>query len=176
MEIASALTAVTWIGAGLLILAGVIKFPVPDGAMAGLHSLGLPSGRVSARVLGAAEILIGLAITITGGVVAAGLTVITYTALTVVAARQRAKQVDCGCFGVKTYPVSRLHLGVNAGLAVTGTAGLWAQPLALGDVASEAGVLGMLAGVVLTATAVGLVTTSTERAGQAEAARLVATR
>ena len=170
------LTAVVWIGSGLLIYAGAIKFPVPDGAMAGLHSLGLPSGRVAARLLGAAEILTGLTVIIIGGTIAAAASAMTYLALTAIAARQRAKQVDCGCFGVKTYPVSRLHIGLNATMALASVAGLLAPLSALGDVASDVGTLGILAAAVTIAAAVGLVTTLTERAGLAESVNLVRAR
>lgn len=179
MNVAPVLTAVIWVGAALLVYAGVLKIGVPDGAMAGLHSLGLPSGRVAARALGAGEILTGLLIIGMGGIRGAVLASLVYAVLTGIALRQRRNQVDCGCFGVKTYPISRLHIGVNSTIPVAGVfataAALWTatSPPSFGDVLSDAGTMTGLAGLLLLASAVGLVTTLTERAGVAEARMLV---
>ncbi|WP_370327165.1 MauE/DoxX family redox-associated membrane protein [Euzebya sp.] len=166
------LTAVLWLGAGLLVYAGGTKLVVPDAAMAALHRLHLPSGRVAARVLGLGEIAVGAVIVVAGGLVGAVVSLVTYLALTGVSLHQRAAQVDCGCFGVRRYPIPKLHIAVDAGLAVVSLAAVAAPPLPLAEVGADAGVLALLAGAVLVATGVALVTAMTERAGLAEAANL----
>ncbi|MGI9017389.1 MAG: MauE/DoxX family redox-associated membrane protein [Euzebya sp.] len=172
MDIAPILTAVTWLGAGLLVYGGATKIPVPDGAMAALHSLGLPSGRVAARLLGVAEIGLGVVIVIVGGVAAAILSAITFGLLSLVAARQRAAQIDCGCFGVHRYPVSGTHIAVNAAIAVAGAVGVTAPPWNVGAVGADAGGLAVVTAALLTATGVGVLTNIIQRAGLAQAARL----
>ncbi|HUG83137.1 MAG TPA: MauE/DoxX family redox-associated membrane protein [Euzebya sp.] len=150
-------TAVVWLAAGLLAVAGAAKLTVPDAAMATLHSLRLPSGRIAARMLGLGEIVVGVAVVLVGGLPAAIVLVVAYAALLAVAGRQRAKQLDCGCFGVAAAPISTLHLGLNAGATVAGLVGVVWAPLALAAVAADAGLLATAAGLVLLATGVGLV-------------------
>ena len=155
--IPAVVTALAWIAAGLLVVAGVGKLPVPDGAMATLHSLRLPSGRVAARLVGMGEVAVGIAVIVVGGRVGAGLLAVVYALLLAVAWRQRVRQLDCGCFGVAAAPVSPLHLGVNAGAAATGVLGLAIVPLPLSEVATDAGILGTFAGLLVLATGVALV-------------------
>lgn len=166
------LTAVLWLGAGLLVYAGATKLIVPDAAMAALHRLHLPSGRIAARVLGLGEIAVAIGIVVVGGVVAAAISSLTYLALTGVSVHQRAAQVDCGCYGVRRYPIPKLHIAIDTALVVTSLGAIAVPPLPLGSVADDAGLLALVAGGILVATGVGLVTTMTERAGMAEAARL----
>ncbi len=148
----AAVTAVLWIAGGLLVVSGLAKLAVPDGAMATLHRLHLPSGRVAARVLGLGEIAIGVAAPVIGGRLGAGVLAVTYLALLGVAAYQRSKQLACGCFGTRATQVTRGHLAVNAAAAAAGVLGLWFVP------ASVAAVLGGL-GVPLAAAAILLVVT-----------------
>lgn len=179
MNIAPVATAVIWIGAALLAWAGLLKIGVPDGAMAGLHSLGLPSGRVAARVLGVGEIVVGVVIIAVGGIRGAVVASLVYAVLAGIALRQRRNQVDCGCFGVKTYPVSRLHVGVNLMIPVAGVvataAALWTSipPPSFTNVLADAGTITGLVSLLLLASAVGLITTLIERAGVTESRTLV---
>lgn len=153
-------TAGLYLAAGLLISAGAMKLPVPDQTMATLHRLGLPSGRAVARLLGLGEIGLGLAIVVSGGPTAAAAAAVTYGAFTVIAIRQRSAQVDCGCFGGSAgSPMTRSHIAANATFAAIGVAGLLAQPLSLGQFTGEAGTLGVLAALLLTATGTGLLIT-----------------
>lgn len=155
--IPAVVTAPLWIAAGLLVVAGVDKLRVPDGAMATLHSLRLPSGRLAARVLGVGEIVVGGGVVVIGSRLGAVVLATCYALLLAVAWRQRARQLDCGCFGVAAAPVSSLHLGIDAAAVTIGLAGLAAAPLPLGEAAADAGVLGSAAGAILLATAVGMV-------------------
>ncbi|CAN5478652.1 hypothetical protein BH23ACT9_BH23ACT9_30410 [soil metagenome] len=183
MDVSSLTTAPTWLGAGLLVVAGVGKLDVPDGAMTTLHSLRLPSGRVAARVVGLGEIAVGLVVLLVGGLPAAIALAVVYAVLLAVAARQRAKQLDCGCFGI-TAPVTVPHLTLNAAMAVTGLAGvagaplsLAAGPLSLAAVAGDDGLLVAVAGLLLLATGVGLLrTVLTEAAKRSTLRRVVGNR
>lgn len=172
MNPAPILTAVTWLGAGLLLYAGALKLPVPDAAMTTLHKLRLPSGRTAARLLALAEMGVGVTVVLTGGLVAAALSSLTWSALTVVAAVQRARHIDCACFGVRRYPVSRLHVSLNAILAVASLLGLAAQPWSLAAVHTDAGILALVATAVLLGTGVALLMTLTQRAGLAAMAKV----
>lgn len=165
-------TAVAWLGAGLLVYAGAIKFPVPDGAMAALHSLKLPSGRGAARILGLGEIVVGMVIVLVGGVVGAALSTLTYAVLAGIAARQRAEQIDCGCFGVRLYPVSRLHVMLNLVIAAGSALGLAAPLHTLTMVGQDAGFLAQFSALVVIGTGVWILTFMTERAGMRQAASL----
>jgi hypothetical protein len=166
MDVQSLLTALVWLAAGLLVLAGASKMTVPDPAMAALHSLHLPSGRIAARVVGLGEIGVGVGAIIVGGLPAALGVGVGYLVLLAVAARQRAAQVDCGCFGSAATPVSRLHLAINTTAAIAGLAGLAVPVLPLAAVAADAGTVGTAAGLVLLATGIGLIRTLAVRAGE----------
>lgn len=164
------ITALVAVASGLLVVAGAAKQVVPDGAMAALHRLRLPSGRVAARLLGLGEIGVGAAALLVGGRLGAGLVAASYAALLGVAAWQRSAQVDCGCFGTTATVVTRQHLAVNAAAALAGTAGLVWPPDGAAAVAADAGVPAALAGLVLLATGVGLVRAVIVAAAAAEAA------
>lgn len=159
-------TAVVWLAAGLLVAAGAGKIGVPDPAMAALHSLKLPSGRIAARAVGVGEIAVGLAAVVVGGMPAAVAVGVGYAVLLGIAGLQRARQVDCGCFGVAAAPVSRLHLAVNGVAAAAGLAGLVWSPLSWSAVAAAAGVAAATAGLLLLATGVGLIRTVATQAGE----------
>jgi uncharacterized protein YjeT (DUF2065 family) len=166
MDLSALTTALIWLSAGLLVVAGISKIGVPDAAMAALHSLKLPSGRIAARVVGIGEIAVGIAVVGIGGPIAAAAIGVGYLALLGVAALQRARQVDCGCFGVAAAPVSRLHLAINAVAAVGGAAGVIWSPLSIGGVVTDAGLAVGFAGLVLLAAGVGIVRTIATQAAE----------
>lgn len=124
-----ALAALVWLGAALLIYAGSRKLAVPDGVMAALHRLRLPSGRVAGRLVGVGEIVVGLAVLLVGGSVAAAAVLVTYVTLLAVAVRQRAAQEACGCFGGVAELVGIPHLATNAVVASAALAAIaWPPP------------------------------------------------
>lgn len=110
-------TAGAWIGAGLLVLAGVAKLGRPAASGRALVLAGLPGGAWSVRALGAVEVAVAVAGLAIGGVVwgvQAGL----YLAFTLFVARERTRPTsDCGCFGEAGVPVTGLHVVVDAALA-----------------------------------------------------------
>lgn len=155
MDPSAALTAPLWLAGGLLLAAGVAKIAVPDEAMAALHRLRLPSGRRAARLLGLGEMGLGLAVVLVGGRVPALLLATAYVPLSAVAARQRARQQSCGCFGAARLPVTRAHLAVNGVAAACGLlAALW-SPWSLRQVAADAGALAAVTAVLLLVAGVG---------------------
>jgi len=67
-------------------------------------------------LVGAGEVIIGVAAALVGGPVSATLVVVVYTAFTIVVTRKLrgARPHACGCFGAaSTVPTSRLHLVLN---------------------------------------------------------------
>lgn len=156
MDASTIVTAVVLLGAALLVLAGALKVPVPDAAMATLHRLHLPSGRVAARALGLGEIAVGAGVVIAGGRIAPAVLAVVYTILLGVAWWQRAAQVDCGCFGTTATVVTRTHLATNAVLGMAAAAGAFVGTVPLADLAADAGIAGTVAGAVLLVTGVGL--------------------
>lgn len=163
-------TAGGWLAAGVLILGGVAKLPEPDGAMATLHRLHLPSGRVAARLLGLGEIVTGLAVIGVGSRPAAAVLAVVYAAFTGLAAWQRAAQLDCGCFGTSATAVSARHVATNATFALVGLVGLAVPPATLAAVAADAGALATVAGAVLLVTGTMLVRVMLGRAAETAAA------
>jgi len=153
----SVVTAVLWVAAALLAAAGIGKLAVPDGAMAALHDLRLPSGRVAARVLGIGEVAVAVAAVAVAGRAGAALLAVAYAGLLAVALRARARRVDCGCFGAQAGRVTAAHLGVNGAAALGGLAGLAWPPVAPNVVSADAGAMGLLAAIGLVLCAVALV-------------------
>lgn len=168
MDLTSWVSAGTWLAAGLLILAGVSKLSTPDGAMATLHRLHLPSGRTAARALGLGEVAVGGSVLFIGGTLAAGVTGLAYLVLFMVAGWQRRGQVACGCFGSSDTATTRLHVATNVALAVVGGLGLAWPPASLPTVVDETGVLGLVTALALLAAGVGLLRTMLLRAAEAE--------
>lgn len=127
------------VATGLLALAGLIKFFDPQPWVLALRNLGLslpgPLRRWSplARLAGLGELAVAVAVFTTDGVVAWSALLLAYGLFTLVSVRARRRGgVSCGCFGVRSAPISGLHVAVNAGVVgVIGVvlAGDGAQPL-----------------------------------------------
>ncbi|CAN5833238.1 hypothetical protein BH23ACT10_BH23ACT10_27820 [soil metagenome] len=114
----STLTAVTWVAAFLLVLAGAGKVKRPAATGSALRTARLPSDRRLVRLLGIGEVALGLAVLAVGGTVPTALLAGAYGAFAVFAQRQRRDGSDCGCFGatgtpVTGTPVTAAHVWVN---------------------------------------------------------------
>lgn len=136
--------ALAWIGAALLLAAGVAKVLRPVATADALAMLGFPASRPVARLLGVGEAVLGGLLLSTAvlpaplptvAAVGAGLA---YLAFAVVAGRLLAAGASsCGCFGEVDAPLSRIHVAVDlalavaAGVAATGTPPTVDGPLAL---------------------------------------------
>lgn len=111
-------TAVAWVAAAVLVVAGAAKVRTPGATSRALRLAGLPDDERLVRLLGAGEVALGLAALLavpfaTLGVGAA------YVAFTVFAVRQRRDPAaDCGCFGTDATPLTRLHVVVDVALAL----------------------------------------------------------
>lgn len=143
--------AIAWIGAGLLLLAGVAKVRAPAAAADSLALAGLPDRPVLARLLGVGEVVLALAVLVTGHVLAAIALALAYAAFTGVSWwLLRTDQGSCGCFGAVDAPLSRIHVVTNAAVAVA-AAGAATAAVPLPD--TMAGTI-LLAVVVATGAAV----------------------
>lgn len=111
-----------WIGAGLLVLAGMAKVRRPDAPGRALVLAGLPGGTLAVRALGVVEVLVGAVTLLVGGPVWATVAVL-YLGFTGFVVRERSRPAaSCGCFGEEGVPLTPLHGVVDAVLAVAATA------------------------------------------------------
>src|SRR5690606_10058720 len=115
----AALTTVTWIFALLLTAAGAHKLARPASAGAALAVARLPSDHRLVRLLGASEVVLGLAVVLHGGRPAIAALAVTYAAFAIFAERQRRRGAGCGCFAEADTPATGLHVALNAVAALT---------------------------------------------------------
>lgn len=107
--------------AALLVVAGVAKGRDPAATRVALRVAGLPAGAVVARLVGAAEVVIGVAaLTVGGPVAAAGVAAahLGFAGFSHRLHRASRGRAGCGCFGRASAPVTRLHVWVNVAVAV----------------------------------------------------------
>lgn len=126
----SALTAVTWVFAALLVVVGVRKVAHPAAGMAPSTSRP-PSDVRLVRALGVGEALLGAVVLVGGGPASTALLAGTYAIFAVVAERQRRRGARCGCFGGPSTPATALHVWLDlvaAGVAGAAAAGMIVGP------------------------------------------------
>lgn len=120
MPAVTALAAPLYIATGVLIVAGLAKSLHPSATAGALRELSVPSPLLAARVLGVAEVIIGVAAIATGhwltwaGV---GAGYLGFTIFAVWALRDQSRIGSCGCFGREDTPVTPGHLAFNAAAA-----------------------------------------------------------
>jgi len=102
--------------AGVLAAGGVAKLVGPEATVPMLRALGLPARPVVARLLGALEVVVGVATLLFGGGLLAGAVAVLFAAFTVAVLRLRAggEAVSCGCFGRSSAPPTLVHVAVDA--------------------------------------------------------------
>jgi methylamine utilization protein MauE len=106
--------------AALLVVAGAGKLRSTDGAQAALDAAGIRVPPAAVRLLGAAEVTVGVVAIWAPGTGSALLVALAYAgfaAFTVRLLRVAGGRVDCGCFGVSGSEVGWLHVGLNAAAA-----------------------------------------------------------
>lgn len=139
------------LAAALLLLgAGVAKIVSPGPARLMLRSIWSrsPTPELPVRVAGAAEIIIGLAVVLTGDRVSAIALASCYLAFDAVTVRliRRRQHTRCGCFGRADSPVGIAHLVLNTACVGVAAAAAVRPPGALGglfDGPALAGVVGL---------------------------------
>jgi hypothetical protein len=105
----------------LLALAGVMKVYRPAFTTGALRAAGIPANDILVRVLGAAEVGVGIGAVVAGGsgwAVALGLFYLAFTVFVVFALRSGAPIASCGCFGSADTPPSVAHLVVDIAATV----------------------------------------------------------
>ncbi len=110
-----------FLGCALLALAGAFKMKDPAPTVGAMRALRLPASLMSVRLMGFAEVAIGLVAALTGSSIAMGFVGIAYVAfaLIVLAAMNAKTQIQsCGCFGKTDTPPSWIHFGTNCVFAV----------------------------------------------------------
>lgn len=104
-----------WVAAVVLVLAGAAKLRAPGGTADALRAARLPAAPALVRLLGAAEVGIGVAVLAAGGPVPAVAAAVLYAAFTAFVLRQRGEAgAVCGCFGTDRTLVTDTHVVVNA--------------------------------------------------------------
>lgn len=139
------LDAAFWAVCLVLVASGATKLVDPTpfaGALSALdprsrdavHGGTVPSGRVVGTVVGAIEVVVGLAGLVVGGRAVAAVAAVAYAcfAVVVLVARRRGL-ASCGCFGARSGPPSLLHAVINAGSALACAAAAVTGPVALAD-------------------------------------------
>lgn len=118
----TAVTAATWVFALLLAVAGAGKIARPAATGAALQVAHLPSDRRLVRALGAAELILAMAVLLVAGAVATAALSAAYAAFAGFAFAQARQGAGCGCFGATSAPATGLHVGVNVAGAVLAAA------------------------------------------------------
>lgn len=136
------LTAATWVAALLLVIAGAGKLASPAPTVGALRAARVPANARVVRLIGAGEVMLGLATVLLGGALACALVAVAYAAFAAVARRQRRAGSDCGCFGTTGAPVTGAHVAVNAGAAVVAAGAALRPTVALPAVVGDEPLLG----------------------------------
>lgn len=118
------------IAATLLTIGGVLKAAAPADTATALRGAGLPFGRVSVRVGGAAEAGVGVFALATGSRSAAVLVAVSFLSFAIFvgyALRRDLPIATCGCFGRADTPPSVVHVVLNLA-AVASAIGVAVDP------------------------------------------------
>lgn len=167
IEIVSAITF--WVAALVIVAAGFLKVQDPDPLHRAMAKLSIESPVRSllpvfspfvVRILGTAEVVVGLWALSVGGRVVGMLMALSYLFFSVVVTAARRMGVEsCGCFGQRTSRPTITHVVLNVVLGVgsavasfTNPQGIWDEtaPWSVGRVPSVVGVV-LLAIVVVVA-------------------------
>ena len=155
------LSASLWAVSLVMVASGAMKLTDPSATADTLDRLSLPGGVVTARLLGLAELGVGLAVLVVGGRGLAALVGVLYLAFAGIVIAARSKGLPtCGCFGSRSAPPRIGHVIVNALSAIVAfiaAAGPDApEPVAdgLGDLSGAGAVV---VGVAVLVGAIGLI-------------------
>lgn len=125
----TAVTAIMWVFALLLAVAGMKKLLQPAATGAALQVAKLPSDVRLVRLLGVYELLLAAAVLVLGGTVPSALLAATYAAFAAFSFRQSRRGEGCGCFGEAEAPTTSTHVVLNVAAAATAAAtAAWPAP------------------------------------------------
>ncbi len=149
------LTAPFLAAAGLLVAAGSAKLAAPTATAQALRTQGLPSAVLLVRVLGVAEVAMGLGALLEVRFAAAlmGLTYAAFTVFVVVPVLRGRPLRSCGCFAEPDLPPSGAHVLVTAAMAGCAAAVAVGPPAGLAALSAQPGP--RAAAVLVSAAAVG---------------------
>jgi hypothetical protein len=104
------------IACGLLMVSGALKVMQPGGVAGAVRTLGMRVPRWTGRLIGLAEIGVGLAGLVVPGPVPASAVGVAYLAFALVVVILMGRgETSCGCFGQIESPPSGLHFAINLG-------------------------------------------------------------
>lgn len=110
----------------VLVVSGVLKLVDTAPTEAMLGAVGLPRSRAAVVLIALAEIVVGVAAFVFGGVLVclalAGLYA-GFAVISLVLVRRGERSVSCGCFGRSSATISPVHVAVDAVAAVIALAG-----------------------------------------------------
>lgn len=136
MEVLTGLLAIV---AVVLAVSGVLKVTDPSSTHALLDALHVPRVPGAVHVLGAVELVVGVAVLSVGGRLASAATALLFVLFAVLSelARRRAPGVSCGCFGRYSTAPTALHVGVDLTAALVAITATVLDPPPLGDVVAD---------------------------------------
>ena len=131
----TSLAAPLYIVTGVLILAGAAKVRTPSPTATALRELKIPKPLLMARIMGAGEVVLGIAAIASGAAMLWALIALAYASFTIFilwALGSTNAVGSCGCFGHEDTPPTPGHAAFNA--AAAAIAGLAvASPVRLDD-------------------------------------------
>ena len=153
----TSLAAPLYVVTGVLILAGTAKVFTPSPTATALRELKVPKPLIAARLMGAGEVILGIAAIATGAPLLWALVAVSYAlfAIFILWALGGDNAVgSCGCFGHEDTPPTPGHAAFNAAAATVAALAV-ADPITLGDF--DGSVLEALVAITLIGTAIALV-------------------
>lgn len=115
----------------LLAVAGIMKVYRPVYTTGALRAAGVPVGDGLVRMLGVAEVVVGVGAVITGATqwaIGVGLFYLGFTVFVLVALRSGAPIASCGCFGSPDTPPGVGHVAVDVGATLVALATTFSPP------------------------------------------------
>jgi hypothetical protein len=135
------LTPLFLVVCALLVVAGLQKLRAPRRAVDSLRLVGLPARAAAVRVIGVAELSIGVVAALWPTALSASLVALAYAVFVGFLAlllRRAAGAADCGCFGDVEMPAGPIHLALDAAACLVAIVAAVNPPRGLGWVLTRA--------------------------------------
>jgi hypothetical protein len=131
----TALAGILYLITGVLIVAGISKLIRPAATATALREMSIPAPIHAARLLGAFEVIVGVAAILVGSPILWALVAALYASFTIFVlwALQADSTIgSCGCFGQEDTPPTPGHAAFNAAAAAVSALAI-GNPVRLGD-------------------------------------------